>query len=159
MAGVLMTTLDEPKASPETSRTDVRVEDGPWAISIVSSSYANNGTGAQQDVSAFPRIEYSVYMSGKQVEKVGGLDISLLNPGWDRSIRDATKSCVNYLRKRSVLVPDQFPLDLESALVTARKRAILLVIRHQAASLIEHVSADEACHEWALAEAKLVMSS
>lgn len=74
-------------------------------------------------------------------------------------MKDATRSCVDELKRRHVTVPDQFPFELESALVGARRKAILLLVRHQADSLIQHVSSGEACHVWAEAEAAHVMST
>jgi hypothetical protein len=141
----------------ETAWKDVGVEEGsPWAIRLVSSCYLADTT---RNDSPTPKVELSVSMSCKHVDAIGQLDFDLTNPGWEDVLDDAASTCVNYLTRRHVPVPDEFREYLLSCLKEARITAILYVVRYQAASLIHHIPSIEACRIWSEEEIKHIFES
>ncbi len=128
------------------------VDDGsPWSVHV--DSFVN----VREPL--IPRVIVIICMSGKRVDVGTSPGSGLLEPEWKAALKDLASKCVSGLRDRQVPVPYKFLFELESALMLARKQAILFVVRHQAAVLIQHLSSEEACHEWALAEASHVMGS
>jgi hypothetical protein len=146
-----------PTAPLELSWKDFKVEEGsPWSIRLIASCYL---AAATINVGPTPRIELAVLMGSKHVDAIGQIDFDLLNPVWGDILNDAASTCANYLVRRQVPVPDEFRELLLVGLRESRIKAIHLVVRYQAMSLISHISSEEACRIWAEAEASHIFDS
>jgi hypothetical protein len=156
--GIIVIKKQAMAAPPGTSWEDVKVEEGsPWSIRIETSVMMSYTV---RDISPIPKVRLSVVMSGKPVDVAADLDdLGLLVPVWETNLKSAVLSCIGHLFKRSVPIPYEFQELLLASLREARIRSILLMVRHQAASLIHHIPSSEACRIWCEEEIINVMSS
>lgn len=129
------------------------VKGSPWSVRVDASCKLS------RELSPMPSIEVKVDMFGETMTSVCELGAELLHEEWPFMLNHAASLCVEWMKGRDAVVPDQFEKGIVERLHEARKAAIAIVVRCQASILIQHISSEEASRIWACEEVSFVMSS
>lgn len=118
-----------------------------------------SGDSTVYDIKLLVHIVYGV--DAKPIEQVSKLNANdlLRDSTWSPILESTVSSCVSKLESRGLNVAPEYRSLLREALTSARKNALLLMIRSFARYMIEAVPASEACQVWMEEEAKLMFDS